>query len=161
MSPDFECDAVIVDAADGEEHKEEHLIYKEETYKEQPCCDPTVLSEMESGCFDTAIAGLSQVRMEHTLGGSASSGGASSLDEYKRFKQMAAELVIQKKEEDLVRSMILGDENTVNQDDSVECVTGSFLEEITGETVTYGRTTAERNAIHAITVGELFLKLEV
>ena len=146
MSPEIDAAFVIV-----------HDEYTGEQKHEQVCCDPVALSEMQSGCLDNAIAGLSQVHMEYTVGSSVGVNGGASLDEYKRFKQLAADLVIQKEEEEIQKSVVLGDEDSVNQDESVECVKGTFLQEITGETWT----PVERNAIHAITVGELLLKLEV
>lgn len=149
MSPEIDAAFVIV--------HDEYLVSEQKD--EQVCCDPVALSEMQSGCLDNAIAGLSQVHMEYTVGGVGVDGGngGTYLDEYKRFKQLAADLVIQKEEDDIQKSMVLGDEDSVNQEESVECVKGTFLQEITGETWT----PAERNAIHAITVGELLLKLEV
>jgi len=125
------------------------------TQKEEPCsCDPTGLSEMESGCSDSWVAGLNQVHMEYL-----NSNVDKELHQFRRFKQMAADLVNQKEEEQARSMIVLGDEESVNEEDSIECVTGSLLEEIDPEM--YNLTRVERNAIHAITVSELLLKLEV
>ena len=140
-----------------------HDEYEGEQKSEQVCCDPVALSEMQSGCLDNAIAGLSQVHMEYTTvagigtdNNNNNNGATASLEDYKRFKRLAADLVTQKKEE-IQKSIVLGDEKMVIQEESVEIVKGTYLQELTGETCT----TVERNAIHAITVGELLLKMEV